>query len=176
MPNRLSMRLPRSYDTRTGHAQAQNPLLRATGKGRKTSIFSKSIRASASFKSSVCIYRHKRGRNSKTSRIACARPPATRPPATNARFLPAQSEKTTQNMFTNGISTAFIPFPSLQGSSLPQTSYFIRILLYLSRFFSTMPVPRTTARNGSSATWTSRPVRWEMRLSSPRSIEPPPAI
>ncbi len=33
----------------------------------------------------------------------------------------------------------------------PKYLYLIRTLLYLAKFFKQIPVPRTTARNGSSA-------------------------
>ena len=45
----------------------------------------------------------------------------------------------------------------------------------LSKFFKAMPVPRATARRGSSAKWTGNLVFAAIRLSSPRSKEPPPA-
>lgn len=43
------------------------------------------------------------------------------------------------------------------------------------KFFRAMPVPRATARRGSSAMWTWSLVFDEMRWSRPRSNEPPPA-
>lgn len=51
--------------------------------------------------------------------------------------------------------------------------YFIRKGMR-AMFFNAIPVPRTTARSGSSATCTGSLIFWLMRLSRPRSNAPPP--
>ncbi len=54
-----------------------------------------------------------------------------------------------------------------------QGFYFIKNGI-LAIFLSAIPVPRTTARSGSSATCTGSLILCDMRLSSPRSNAPPP--
>jgi hypothetical protein len=54
-------------------------------------------------------------------------------------------------------------------------SYLIKMLLNFAMFLSAIPVPRTTALNGSSAIYTGKSVFCEIRLSRPLNIDPPPA-
>jgi len=67
-----------------------------------------------------------------------------------------------------------IPIPNYK-FLIPFTTqiYFIKNGI-LAIFLSAIPVPRTTARSGSSATCTGNFILCEIRLSSPLSNAPPP--
>src|SRR5690554_1521272 len=79
---------------------------------------------------------------------------------------------------THGLSLVLTKQAGRRKASLPKqcdVPYLIR-KGNLSKFFKAMPVPLATALRGSSATCTGSLVFRAMRLSSPRSSDPPPAI